>query len=84
MRIELSSQAEKQLRKLKPNRELYHRLQAALDEIASEPDLGKLLGGGFQGVRSLRIGDWRILYEVYRGQMRILVVRIAHRREVYR
>jgi len=84
MRIELSSQAEKQLRKQKSNRELYRRLNLALDEIAANPLIGKLLDGEFKGVRALRVGDWRILYEIYRKQLRILVIRIAHRREVYK
>jgi mRNA interferase RelE/StbE len=84
MRIELSSQAEKQLRKQKSNRELYRRLNIALDEIAANPLIGKLLDGDFKDARAWRVGDWRILYEVYRRQLRILVIRIAHRREVYR
>ncbi len=84
MRIELSSQSEKQLRKLKSNQELYRRINAGLDDIAENPNLGKPLGGGFEGVRSCRVGNWRILYELYRRQLRILVIRIAHRREAYR
>ncbi|MGH7870262.1 MAG: type II toxin-antitoxin system RelE family toxin [Candidatus Dormibacteraceae bacterium] len=32
----------------------------------------------------MRVGDWRILYEIYEDQVVILVVQIGHRREVYR
>jgi mRNA interferase RelE/StbE len=84
MRIELSSQAEKQIRKMKANRDLYRRVNRALDEIAINPHLGKLLNGDLRGIRACRVGDWRILYEVYHRQLRVLILRIAHRREVYR
>ena len=32
----------------------------------------------------IRIGDYRVLYEVYDAQKRIRVFRIKHRKEVYR
>lgn len=32
----------------------------------------------------IRSGDYRILYHVYAGKLLILVVKVGHRREVYR
>ncbi len=32
----------------------------------------------------VRIGDYRVVYEVHDSVLRVLVVRVAHRREVYR
>ena len=32
----------------------------------------------------LRVGDHRVLYEIYDGQVLVLVFRVAHRREVYK
>ena len=36
------------------------------------------------GLRRLRVGDYRIVYEVLDGELVVLVVRIAQRWEVYR
>jgi len=33
--------------------------------------------------RSLRVGDWRILYKIRRSELLILVMTVGHRREVY-
>jgi mRNA interferase RelE/StbE len=44
----------------------------------------KPMTGEFAGLRSARRGDYRVLIEVDEGARRILVVRIAHRAEVYR
>jgi len=32
----------------------------------------------------VRVGDYRIIYEVRDGELVVLVVRVGHRREVYR
>ena len=39
---------------------------------------------GEPGVFRVRVGDFRILYEVMYGLLLVQVVRIGHRREVYR
>jgi mRNA interferase RelE/StbE len=42
----------------------------------------KLEGGA--GELRVRVGDYRIVYEVDDEALRVLVLRVAHRREVYR
>jgi mRNA interferase RelE/StbE len=39
---------------------------------------------GEEDTYRLRIGDYRVLYQVYRKDLIVLVVRVRHRREVYR
>lgn len=56
----------------------------AIDRLAESPHAGSALKGEFSGLRRIRVGDYRIIYEVDDGVLLILVVRIAHRREVYR
>ena len=45
---------------------------------------GSALKGEFAGLRRIRVGDYRIIYEVDDGVLLVLVIRIAPRREVYR
>ena len=41
-----------------------------------------LVGGG--GAWRVRTGDYRIIYEIADGTLRVWVVAVGHRREVYR
>ena len=84
MNLVLSSKAGRQLRKLKNNRELLDRLRNALTVILENPQIGKQLVGDLHGILSHRVGDWRILYEVYEDELLILVINIADRKDVYR
>ena len=59
------------------------RIIAVIDRLAAEPHAGSALKGEFAGRRRVRIGDSRVIYEVDEGVLLILVIRIAHRREVY-
>jgi mRNA interferase RelE/StbE len=45
---------------------------------------GSALKGEFEGLRRLRLGPYRVVYKWQRSELVILVVRIGHRREVYR
>jgi mRNA interferase RelE/StbE len=35
-------------------------------------------------LRRIRVGPYRIVYEMRDGELLVLVLRIAHRREIYR
>lgn len=53
----------------------------AANPYANHPNAKKLQGR--DGYR-LRVGDWRVIYEVQNEQLMILVLRVAPRGEVYR
>ncbi|MGH3931945.1 MAG: type II toxin-antitoxin system RelE family toxin [Pseudonocardiaceae bacterium] len=36
------------------------------------------------GEYRIRVGDYRVVYEVHDGQLLVLIVAVAHRREAYR
>jgi len=55
--------------------------QVAVDPVASIPNARKLQGR--PGYR-LRVGDWRVIYEINKDQVVIIVLKIAPRGEVYR
>ncbi len=60
------------------------RLADAIDRLAGRPRAGTALKGDFRGLRRLRVGDFRIVYEVLDDVLVVLVVRVAHRRDTYR
>jgi mRNA interferase RelE/StbE len=43
-----------------------------------------VLKGEYSGLRRIRIGSYRVVYEAHDEQLTVLVIRIGHRREVYR
>lgn len=85
-RIELTETAAKQLGKL--DRGEARRITSFLRErIAPLPDprtVGKALHGPLGALWRYRVGDFRILASIEDDVLRVLVVRIGHRREVYR
>ena len=60
------------------------RLVEAIDRLSESPFLGSALKGEMRDLRRLRVGDYRVLYEVQRDALIVLVVRVAHRRDAYR
>lgn len=71
------------MRKL--DRGIAARIFEELDEIAKLEDprvRGKSLTGNLAGVWRYRVGDYRILCDIDDGRLVILVVDVAHRREV--
>lgn len=60
------------------------RLVEAIDKLADQPLSGTLLKGGLRGLRRVRVGNYRIVYEVLDDELVVLVIRVAHRRESYR
>ena len=60
------------------------RVVEAIDLLCDTPAAGSALKGKFEGLRSFRVGHYRVVYEWQRSELVILVVRIGHRREVYR
>jgi len=60
------------------------RLVAAIDQLADNPHIGKLLKGDLSGLRRIRAGNYRVIYEINEGEVQILVLRVAHRKEIYR
>ena len=60
------------------------RIVAAIDRLADTPHLGTALKGDLRGLRRMRGGDYRILYEIRDDALIVLVVRVAHRPDAYR
>jgi mRNA interferase RelE/StbE len=67
------------------DREARRRVAVRIDELAEQPrppDARPL--SGVPGVLRIRVGDFRVLYEVADDVLEVLVIRLGHRRDVYR
>ncbi len=85
--LEFKKKALDQLESL--DQKVAHRVVTFLETrvITSEKpwELGtKLQGKEFEGLIRFRVGDYRILTEVKKEKLIVLVVGIGHRKEVYR
>lgn len=80
--IQIKQSAAKALKKLPKADRL--NLTVAIDQLAINPGVGSVLKGEFQGLRRIRVGQYRVVYEINDGELIVLVIRIGHRREVYR
>jgi mRNA interferase RelE/StbE len=83
-RVLFTKIADKTLRKLPRN--TAQRIRRSLDDLATNPyaehlDVTKLQNR--PGYR-LRVGDWRVIYEIENDELTVLVLRIGLRGEVYR
>ena len=81
-RVEFTAAAARQMKKLpRPARD---RVLEAIDGLADTPrphGAKKLVGE--QTAWRIRIGDYRVIYDILDEQLTVTVVRAAHRREVY-
>ena len=60
------------------------RIVARLEELGDDPfPRGAIKLQGREGVHRIRVGDYRILYEVFRKEGLVLVDKVDHRSGVY-
>jgi len=86
-RIEFDPAAERELRKLDP--QVAKRILKFLRERVANLEDPRSIGEALKGSRlgefwKYRVGDYRIISSIEDGALRILVLRIGNRREVYR
>ena len=81
--IEFSRQADRQFRNL-PS-QIQQRLKSRIDSLAATPrPYGSEKLSGADQLYRIRVGDYRIVYSVEDDRLLVLVVKVGHRREVYR
>jgi mRNA interferase RelE/StbE len=80
--VSIKQSASKALAKIARDDRL--RIVDAIDQLRTNPAAGGVLKGEYAGLRRIRVGSYRIVYEVQDQQLVVLVIRIGHRREVYR
>ena len=82
-KVEWKNSAYKELQKL--SRPMIARVVAAVSELSNEPfphGVKKLIGSEFS--YRIRIGDYRVVYEVFESRLIIEIIRVRHRKDVYK
>lgn len=82
-RVEVVRKAQKQLARVQvQDRE---RIMEEIDALADDPNpSGSTKLRGYVDSWRVRVGDYRIIYELDEAARKVVVTRVAHRREVYR
>ena len=82
-KIEIAPAAERALKKL--SADIQRRIIKGILKLEIDPrPSGVKKLAGEDDLYRVRVGDYRIVYEIRDGELIVLVVRVAHRREVYR
>jgi mRNA interferase RelE/StbE len=63
-------------------RRIVERVQWLAENLA-DANL-EALTGEFEGLFKLRVGDYRVVYELIHSELLIMIHAIGHRREIYR
>jgi mRNA interferase RelE/StbE len=80
--VEFTTAAAREVRKLAPH--IRRRILAAITELQTDPrppGVKKL--SGYDNAWRIRIGDYRVLYEIVDDTVLVTIFRVAHRRDVY-
>jgi len=83
-RIEFKKSAIKELQALPAQAK--RKIFAKIDKLAENPFItgSKLLKGVFKNKRRIAVGNYRVIYEVFKKRLVIHIVRVRHRKDVYR
>ena len=82
-KIEFAKQAAKQFKAL-PRQE-QQRLKTKIDNLEIDPrPSGVIKLSGEKNLYRIRVGNYRIIYSIQDSRLLILIVKIGHRKDVYR
>ena len=80
--IKVTRTFEREFRKL--GAQLKRRIDSTIRNFEINPYLGKPLRGGLSGKRSLRVGDYRIIYTINGSEKTVILYNVRHRKAAYR
>ncbi len=81
--VYLEHSAERDLRRLTP--EVFHQVIVVIRALADDPrppGCRKIVGSARDW--RVRVGSWRVIYEIDDEAREVMVLRVRHRREAYR
>ena len=81
-KVELTKRAEKEIQRI--DRRYIARILETIEGLAEEPHPhGSTKLVGTDNTYRIRIGDYRIVYEVFENRLLVVVIRVRHRKNVY-
>jgi len=85
-RVEISRTAEKQIRKLNRTAQesVVRFLRERVQAVDNPRQFGKPLHGDKGGLWRYRVGDYRLICDIQDERITVLVLRVGHRKDVYR
>lgn len=81
-RVEIENRCLRELKKL-DRLVVQHAFEIFENVIALDPYAGKALAGRHRGLYSYRFSSYRIVYELRKARLVILILRISHRKDMY-
>ena len=79
--IVLTAESEVFIRKC--DKAIRNRILKSLRKLEDEPESGEPLTSILTGLWSLRIGDYRAIYQIKNNELIVVVIKIGHRKNVY-
>lgn len=82
--VSILGTASKELKKL--DKDVSERVVKRINWLSENVEIvdPEALSGDLSGLYKLRVGDYRVLYEILRDEKTIVIYAIGHRREIYR
>ncbi|QWR77392.1 type II toxin-antitoxin system RelE family toxin [Candidatus Magnetomonas plexicatena] len=80
--IKIEKEAYKALSKIPKTERV--KIIDTISDLANNYENGKQLKGKWHGLKSIRDGDYRVIYKTLQVELLVLVVKISHRRDAYR
>lgn len=78
--IVLTNEAENFIKKC--DKDIRNRILKSLRRLEDDPEIGKPLTSILTGLWSLRIGDYRAIYQIKNNKLTVVVIKIGHRKNV--
>jgi len=80
--ISIKPSAAKELGKL-PKKD-YYRVLSAFAILSNDPFIGKKMKGKFDSQYNYRVWPYRIVYEIHKKELVVLVIAVGHRQGIYK
>ncbi|MEO5715719.1 MAG: type II toxin-antitoxin system RelE/ParE family toxin [Luteolibacter sp.] len=82
-RVEVAKGVEKDLRKI-PAKDVA-RIIGAIEKLADNPQpQGSVKLSGYDIEYRIRVGDYRVIYQIHDSVLVVLVIEVGHRKDIYR
>ena len=81
--LEFTAKAKNQIDNL-PTQKIRGQIRESVLRLAVHPTLGKRLQGDLGDLWSYRSGNYRIIYRIFHTEVKILIVELGDRKDVYK